>query len=116
MNELFKIEDKAIIFSDGVNISFTNRIIQHLQSDNILIVLIGYKSADKDVNENVFGISLKEKNVKWQIKNQTENDCPFNYIDITKTGEIALRNWCPYAMIINPQTGEVLRKVLDNAK
>lgn len=116
MNVLFEIENETVIFDDKVSISFTNRITQYLLSDDILIVLIGYKATDKLANENVYGIDVKEKCIKWQIKNDTKNDCPFNYIEVTKIGEIGLRNWCHYAIIVNPQTGEALRRIIDNAK
>jgi hypothetical protein len=115
MENLFRIKENKLIFSTGKSIVFDHKIIQVLQKEEILIVLIGGEKGQM-FNNNVYGLDIVKREIKWQINNPSEFDCPFNLIALTKTGEVGLRNWCHYDMVVNPSNGEVLLKRYNNAK
>ena len=63
------------------------------------------------INENVFGISIAEKKVKWQIekKKYSNEQCSFTYIRIFNN-ELGLINWCSVYFAVNPLISHILRE------
>jgi len=78
----------------------------------MLIVLI-LKRSGITLNQNVFGVSISQKKIIWQIgKLFSENDdqsCPFvgirNY-----NNKLYLNNWCDVFLIVDSLTGQVIEK------
>lgn len=102
-----------ILTIDDVEIPFKYEINNVLEVANMLIVFL--KSPRETVfNENVFGVSLPDKKIKWQIaklRYETGVDCPFvdgKYYD----GQLYLHNWCDIYLIVDPLTGEILERSL----
>jgi hypothetical protein len=65
-------------------------------------------------NENVFGVNLEEKKIKWQIANlryDTGVDCPFVGVKFSD-GQLYINNWCDIYLIVDPLTGEILVRSL----
>jgi hypothetical protein len=95
-------------------IVFDDKIYQHLEvSDMLILLMIGYD--DYFPKENVFGVSLAEKKIKWQIAKLEyvtgEVDCPFIGI-LSFEGRLRLNNWCSIYLIVDPLTGEILERSL----
>lgn len=108
----YKIQDNKLTIADAV-LTFDYPIRESLEVSGMLIVLLEKKSRTI-YNENVFGISLTEKKVKWQIAKlqyATGTDCPFIDVFIFE-GKVRLNNWCDIFLIINPITGEILERSL----
>lgn len=102
---ILKIGNDEIIFKYNIN--------DILEVNNMLIVRI---ESPRGVvfNENVFGVSLAEKKIEWQIvklQYGTESDCPFVGIKFYD-GQLYLNNWCDIHLIVDPITGEVLERSL----
>ncbi len=89
---------------------FNFSIEQFIEVEDMLIVRLEIPIT-KVYNENVFGISLAEKKVKWQIakKKYSNEQCSFTYIRIFE-GELELVNWCSVYFIVDPKTGNILRE------
>jgi hypothetical protein len=64
-------------------------------------------------NENVFGVSVVEKKVKWRIAKKTYKpnlkSCPFVGIKLLE-GQLILYNWCDTYFVLDPLTGEILKE------
>ncbi len=79
----------------------------------MLIILLEIPPKTK-YNRNVFGISLAEKCIKWQVdfenvKTRFNKDCPFTNILIYEN-KLRLNNWCSFNLIVDPSTGKVLEE------
>ena len=92
-------------------INFEYNIKEILEVGEMLILLMikedGYFPA-----ENVFGVSLPEKKIKWRIaklKYETGDVCPFVGMRFD-SNRLYLNNWCDVYLIVDPFTGEVLKK------
>ena len=114
-NNIYKIGDPTneIIF-EGKTLTFEYPISKVLEVSHMLIVLLRVPPKIK-YNRNVFGVSLIEKNIKWQIKFQNlktlfNESCPFTNIFIYDN-KLRLNNWCSFALFVNPLTGEVLEEL-----
>ena len=59
-------------------------------------------------NENVFGVSLAEKRIKWQIAKREYHlkNCPFVDVKIFQ-GQLILYNWCDVYFVVDPATGKI---------
>jgi hypothetical protein len=92
---------------------FKYQINEILEVPNMLIVRL---ESPRGVvfNENVFGISLAEKKIKWQIaklKYGSEVQCPFVGMKFYND-QLYLNNWCDIYLIVNSLTGEILERSL----
>jgi hypothetical protein len=110
-NGLYTARGNQLLIEEAV-ITFDFPIVQVVEVSGMLIVRIE-KPFRTIYNENVFGVSLAEKKVKWQIaklKYSTgEVDCPFIDILIFE-GRLRLNNWCSIFLIVDPFTGEILER------
>jgi hypothetical protein len=79
----------------GTAITFDFPIVQVVEVSGMLIVRLE-KPFRTFYNENVFGVSLTEKKIKWQVAKLRyttgEVDCPFIDILIFE-GKLRLNNW-----------------------
>jgi hypothetical protein len=95
-------------------ITFDFPIVQVVEVSDMLVIRLE-KPFRVIYNENIFGVNLDEKKVKWQIaklKYSTgESDCPFIDILIFE-GKLRLNNWCSIYLIVDPRTGEILERSL----
>ena|ERR1017187_2505501 len=110
----FNIEKNEINFENGEKIFFGNNLRTSIIINNVLIVVVEVIK-NKITNENVFGVSLDTGLLLWQIENKSIYNCPFVHL-IEKDGFLLAYNWCHYILTLNPVTGEVLKKIYDNAK
>lgn len=102
---ILQIGDDKIVFEDNIQ--------EILEVSNMAIVLMvgrdGYFPS-----ENVFGVSLLEKKIKWRIakiKYETGDECPFVGIKFVNN-HLYLNNWCDITLIVDPFTGEILERSL----
>jgi len=106
----FKIKTNTLIIGD-VTLQFEYPIQKVLELSGMLIILLE-KPFKTIYNENVFGFSIEEGKIKWQIPKinySTGLDCPF--IDILFfESKLRLNNWCDIHLIVNPLTGEILER------
>jgi hypothetical protein len=108
----FSILKNRLIISEN-EIVFDFPIDYCTEIDSMLIVLLSIP-IDKQYNENVFGISLIEKKIKWRVDKLKYNpvykqQCPFVSV-IVNNGKVRLNNWCGTYLIVNPLTGDILEK------
>jgi hypothetical protein len=105
----YSIKENRIMVGDA-EMPFNFSIEQVIEVEDMLIVRLEIPIT-KVYNENVFGISLAEKKVKWQIakKKYSNEQCSFTYIRIFE-GELELVNWCSVYFIVDPTTGNILRE------
>lgn len=110
-NSKYMAQGNQLVIGDSI-IPFDFPIAQVIETEGMLIVRLE-KPFRTIYNENVFGVNLAEKKVKWQIaklKYTTgQVDCPFIDILIFE-GKLRLNNWCSIYLIVDPLTGEVLEK------
>jgi len=102
----------TLIINDN-EIVFDYRIDYCTEINEMLVILLSIP-VDKEYNENVFGVSLTDKKIKWQIGKQQYNpvykqQCPFVSV-IVNEGNLRLNNWCGLYFIVDPLTGNVLKK------
>ena len=95
----------------GNKLSFDYPIDDILGISEMLIIRLE-PSSGIIYNENVFGVSLIEKNIKWQITKMKyhERDCPYTGMILIKN-QLRLFNWCSFYLDVNPVTGEVMERV-----
>ena len=94
-------------------IPFEYRIDDIVEVFDMLIVVLEHLQG-VIFNENVFGVSLTEKKIKWQIaklKYGAEVNCPFVGAKL-HNNRIHLNNWCDIYLIVDPLTGEILERSL----
>ena len=110
-NNTYTLKGSQLLIGD-IAIAFDFPIVQVVEVSGMLIVRIE-KPFRTIYNENVFGVSLAEKKISWQIaklKYATgEVDCPFIDILIFE-GKLRLNNWCSIFLIVDPFTGEILER------
>jgi hypothetical protein len=109
---MYKVNGNLLVIGDQ-DINFKYKINNILEVSDMLIVFL--ESPRETVfNENVFGVNLLEKKVKWQIAKlhyDTGVDCPFVGGKLYN-GQLYLHNWCDIYLIIDPSTGEILERSL----
>lgn len=112
MSNKYLIQKAKLIFKNS-ELVFDFPIESWVEIAGTLVILLEIP-ADTKYNENVFGVSLSEENVKWQIAKRRYNEvfnqrCPF--IDITiQKNKVRLNNWCSIYFVVNPLTGEILEE------
>ena len=111
-NDAYTVSENLLVMGDH-QIDFKYRIKDILEISDMLIVFL--ESPRETVfNENVFGVDLPEKKIKWQIaklRYDTGVDCPFvggKYYN----EQLYLHNWCDIYLIVDPVTGEILERSL----
>ena len=96
---------------EGAFLNFDFPIKQVVEISGILIVRLDIPPK-KIYNENVFGVSISDAKIKWQIAKlnyDTGVDCPFTNVAIFE-GKLRLNNWCDIYLIIDPMTGAILER------
>ena len=108
-NGRYILSEREVKIEDSV-IMFDYPIIEFVEVSDMLIVRLE-KPLNIIYNENVFGISLREKKVKWRIakRDYILNDCPFIKIRMFE-GQLVLINWCSFYLYANPLNGEILEE------
>jgi hypothetical protein len=103
--------NKAVIGNSELVFDFP--IADSLEIEGMLIVLLSIP-VDVQYNENVFGVSIVDKKVKWQISKKQyipayKQQCPFVSI-VSYEGKLRLNNWCSVYFIVDPLTGKILKE------
>ena len=110
-NNKYTIQGDQLIVGNNI-IKFDFPIGKEFVEINDMLILRLEKPFRVIYNENIFGVSLTEKRIKWQIaklKYATGTDCPF--IGVDKFGDnIKLYNWCDIYLIVDPMTGDILER------
>ena len=115
MSDKYYIEKNCVHFPTHT-IPFQYSVLQSIEIGDMLIIRIG--EYDKVINyeQNVFGLSISEEKIKWQIEKRkypkggwvVRMKCPFVGIGFDEDG-LKLTNWCSTTLIVDPVTGEVLK-------
>src|ERR1700676_573449 len=108
----YRFQENKLILND-TEIIFDYPIKDFLEIGNMLIVLLAIP-VDKEYNENVFGVNLIDKQIKWQVSKLQYipaymQRCPFDSIRFFK-GKLRLNNWCSVYFIVDPIMGMILEK------
>jgi hypothetical protein len=107
----YSIKENRVMVGDN-EMPFNFSIEQAIEVEDMLIVRLEIPIT-KVYNENVFGISLAEKKIKWQIEKREYNvkraSCPFVWIR-TLDDQLILNNWCDTYLVVEPQTGKILEE------
>jgi hypothetical protein len=108
----YTLNSNRITLSNGYFIDFEYPIKKDLQVNEVIIFIVD--SPPKVVyNQNVFDFS-KTGDFLWRIGDVKlfywgSIDCPYIGVVINNEGEVVLFNWCDTAVIVDPETEEVLR-------
>jgi|GEM_PF-3348868 len=108
-NNRYTIEGNQLKIGDSV-LEFKFPIVQSLEISGMLILRL--EVPIKTIyNENVFGVSMVEKKIKWQIdkRRYSNENCPFTYISLFND-ELTLINWCSIYFTVSPLTGAILKE------
>jgi hypothetical protein len=100
---ILRIGDAPIVFEDN---------IKEVQEISGMLVLLTIKRDGYFPAENVFGVSLSEKKIKWRIANlkyETSDHCPFVGIKLYNN-QLYLNNWCDIYLIVDPLTGSIVER------
>jgi hypothetical protein len=105
-------QNKVIINNQTLKFDFP--VKEFIKIADMLIVMLGYDDKVIPIEENVFGLSLPEAKIKWQIEKRkypnggyTAMRCPFIGISFGEN-KLRLHNWCSANLIVDPVTGKVL--------
>jgi hypothetical protein len=103
--------NKLIIGSKEIDFNFP--IDSCIEIEDMLIMLLSIP-VNTQYNENVFGVSVSSKEIKWQIEKRRyipayKQQCPFVSI-VVNQGELRLNNWCSVYFIVDPSTGKILKE------
>ncbi len=112
----YYIQKNKLIIDDNKEIVFDYPIQESVEIDDMLIVRIDLYDKVAPLEENIFGVSLAEKKIKWQIEKRkypiggySKMKCPFVGISFYDN-KLRLFNWCSTAFIVDPLTGKVLEE------
>jgi hypothetical protein len=111
-NIIYTVEENLLNIGDKA-LSFKYKLTDVIEVSDMLIIFLE-SPRDTVFNENVFGVSLTEKEVKWQIaklRYDTGVDCPF-VGGRFYNNQLYLHNWCDIYLIVDPLTGEILERSL----
>jgi len=116
-NNKYHINKNKLIL-DNSEIVFDFPIDYCVEISGMLIVLLSIPVKTK-YNENVFGVSLSEKKIKWQIAKKRfkleefddykNTHCKYTGISVYG-GRLRLNNWCDTYLIVDPSTGQILEE------
>ncbi len=109
----YTINDNNIRFANGYSLEFEHTIQDTLIVYNVIIILV--ESPHRVIyNQNVFALSLSGYYLwrigKIELFSWVSNDCPYTAMHLNQDGELVLFNWCDTAVVVDPQTGDVIRK------
>lgn len=114
-NNKYRIEKNKLIISNS-EILFDFPIQEFIEIEDMLIVYLDLYDKVIPLEENVFGVSLTERKIKWQIEKRkypaggySKMRCPFVGISFHES-KLRLHNWCSTNLIVDPLTGEVLEE------
>jgi hypothetical protein len=110
-NRLAHIANGNTLRIGDVQIVFGDNIKEVLEISGMLILLT-IKRDGYFPSENVFGVSLSEKKIKWHIAKlnyETGDSCPFVGIK-SYNNQLYLNNWCDIYLVVDPPTGEILER------
>lgn len=102
-----------ITLANGYSLDFEYPILETVITDNVIVIVLDVPF-ETDYNQNVFAISTSG-DFLWRVS-ETElfyrgsNGCVYISAIINNDGELVLFNWCDTAVIVDPQTGDILRK------
>jgi hypothetical protein len=107
-NNILKIDHKEIIFDYPVK--------ECLEIGDMLILYLNYFDKVIPIENNVYGVSLKEGEIIWQIEKRkypkggySRKRCRFIGISY-RENKLRLHNWCSTNLIVEPTTGKVLEE------
>jgi len=109
----YKVNSKNITLENGYSLDFEFPIKETLVIDDIIIIVVE-SPFEVCYKENVFAIKASG-DFLWRI-NDVElysngpDNCFYVGVELNKENELVLFNWCDTAVIVNPNTGEVIRK------
>ena len=114
-NNKYTIQNNIVLIN-GTQISFDFPIKESLEISSMLIVYLDLSDKVIPLEQNVFGISLIEKKIKWQVEKRnypkggySKMKCPFVGISFIED-KLRLHNWCSTNLIVDPVTGKVLEE------
>ena len=112
----YSIIEKQIIIGDTV-LEFEYPIDDYfLEICGILVISLEVPDG-VIFTQNVFGISLLESKIKWQIKKRIipfseGQNCPCMSIFLDENRQLRADYWCNTYFILDPFTGEILQEGL----
>ncbi len=102
---------------DEIEIVFDHPIRDFIEIDNMIIVYLNYIDRVIPMDNNVFGVSMMDRKVRWQIETRkylqggnAEMRCPFVGISFSDN-KLWLYNWCSKKLNVDPETGKVLQEI-----
>ena len=108
----YTIKGNNITLANSYSLDFKHPIKQTQAIEDVIVIIL--ESPFRVVyNLNVFGIK-RSGDFLWRIQ-ETElfgkslSGCPYVNVKVNEVGELVLFNWCDTAVIIDPQTGDVIR-------
>jgi hypothetical protein len=113
-NNRYKIQENKLLIGN-VEIVFDYPVDYCVEIADMLILLLEIP-VKVEYNENVFGVSLSEQKIMWQIEKKkyelqkyTNLHCKYSGITIFENSLI-LNNWCDAYLIVDPLTGKILKE------
>jgi hypothetical protein len=108
----YSIQSNELHLANGHTLTFEHPIKKVVDIDTVIIVIVKAKSGTI-YNNNVFAFS-RSGDFLWRIGNVELYDyatesCPYNGAIVNDDQELVLFNWCDTAVIVDPQTGDVVR-------
>lgn len=114
LSQEYRTEKNKLLIEDD-EIVFDFSIDSYIEIEGMLIVLLDIPPKIK-YNENVFGVSLFERKIKWQIEKRkyplekfTKLNCNYNGI-VAYENKARLNNWCDTYLLVDPLTGKILEE------
>lgn len=105
------IYNKTLTYSNGSSFDFEYPIDKVLETEGVLIVLLDIPNG-VFYHRNVFAFDVTGDYL-WQMTDvelyYTTTWCPFTGVIINDKKELVLFNWCDTAVIVEPQTGNIIR-------
>ena len=116
MKSNYYIKKNKLNIDNKDEIIFDFPIQESIEIGDMLIVYLSLYDEVMPLEENVFGVSLSEKKIKWQIEKRkyptggySKMRCPFVGISFHEN-KLRLHNWCSTTLIVEPLTGKVLEE------
>jgi hypothetical protein len=108
-NNKYTIQGSQLMIENAI-IRFSYPIREAIAISGMLIVRLE-TPPEITFNENVFGVNLAEKRIKWQIAKREYHlkNCPFVDVRIFQ-GQLILYNWCDVYFVVDPGTGKILEE------
>ena len=104
---MFSIEDRAIIFGNGLRHTFDDVIAEALPFNDVIVVRLENQGW-KRTNENVLAIDYKGRLV-WRIKPRMYAFAESHYVNIyNRNDTVEAYNWDGTILSLNLKTGDVV--------